>query len=211
MGAPPNLSRRILLAAAACVFLVGFSILFVDRPASTWSHEHLSRPAFMNQVTHLPDPLPIAASLCLVGVAIAAVFRGHKPGENTRTLVAASLAVLVSSAVKEQLKFVFGRPWPETWNANNPSWIGDRTFGFHFAHGGTPWESFPSGHMAEVAAIAAVLWMRLPRFRWLSVALVAVVAVSLWILNYHFIGDIIAGAFLGLSCGFGMVAVACRQ
>jgi hypothetical protein len=33
------------------------------------------------------------------------------------------------------------------------------------------------------------------------------VAVGLWGSDYHFIGDIIAGAYLGVACGVGMVGV----
>ena len=39
----------------------------------------------------------------------------------------------------------------------------------------------------------------------------ALVAAALWCTDYHFVGDIVAGAFLGVACGIGMVAVACRS
>jgi len=211
MAPPVRQPHRAWLALASCVLLVALSILFVDRPASTWSHEHLGRPELVNRITHLADPLPIGATLGLAGVAIAVAFCGKQPGRHSQTLIAASLAIIVAAGIKEQLKFLFGRPWPETWTSSNPSWISDHAFGFHFAHGGTGWESFPSGHMAEVAALAAVVWLRMPRIRWLSIAMAALVAAALWCTDYHFVGDIVAGAFLGVACGIGMVAVACRS
>jgi len=200
-----------IVATLSCIFLVVFAIIFVDRPASTWSHEHLGRPAIFNRLTHYVDPLPIIAALGAAGAAIAAVFWSWKPGERGKTLISGCLALLVSEEIKDQLKYSFGRPWPQTWTSNNPSWIADHAYGFHPFHGGDGWESFPSGHTAQMAAIAAVIWMRVPRFRWIGVALTAVVAITLWTSNYHFVGDIIAGAFLGTACGIGMVAVVCRQ
>jgi membrane-associated phospholipid phosphatase len=164
----------------------------------------------LERATHIVDPLRLMATLGLAGAAFAAVFRGWRPGERGRTLIAGGLAILVSAEFKELLKYLFGRTWPETWIANNPSWITNQAYGFHLLHGGEGWSSFPSGHTTLMASLAAVIWLRLPRLRWLAVTLVAVVALGLWGSDYHFVGDIIAGAFLGSACGVGLVAVVCR-
>ena len=204
--------RAILMLGAllSCVILVAAAVLFVDRPASTWSHEHLRRPAVFDRLTRYVDPLPTAATLGIAGVGLAAAFAGWRPGERGRTLISVCLAILVSEAIKEQLKILFGRPWPQSWTSGTPSWIGNHAYGFQPLHGGSGWESFPSGHTAQVAAIAAVIWLRLPRIRWLGVAMALAVAFALWASNYHFVGDILAGALLGTLCGIGVVAVVCR-
>jgi hypothetical protein len=194
----------------ACLLSVGLAVLFVDRAASSWSHEHLHHAAALDMLTHIVDPLRPAALLSLAGIGFAAAFRGWRPGERGRTLLAASLAILVSVEIKEQLKHFFGRTWPGTWTGNNPSWILDHAYGFHLLHGGAGWESFPSGHTTQIAALAAVIWLRLPRIRWFGVALAALVSVGLWGSDYHFVGDIVAGAILGSACGIGMVALVCR-
>jgi membrane-associated phospholipid phosphatase len=211
MAVSPNRSFGALAAIFSCLLLVGLSVLLVDRAASTWSHDHLHRPAVLDWPTHIVDPLRFAAALGLGGVAFAAAFCGLRPGEHGRTLIAASLAILVSADIKELLKHFFGRTWPETWTSNNPSWIGNHAYGFHFLHGGSGWESFPSGHTTQVAALAAVIWLRLPRIRWLGVVLLTLVAIGLWGSDYHFVGDIIAGAYLGAACGIGMVALVCHR
>jgi membrane-associated phospholipid phosphatase len=145
-------------------------------------------------------------SLCAAGLA--AAFRGWRPAEPGRIAIAASLAILVSFEIKEQLKHLFGRTWPETWTDDNPSWIRDHAYGLHPLHGGGGWESFPSGHTTQIAALAAVAWLGLPRLRWLGVALVAF---GLWGSDYHFVGDILAGAFVGVAYGAGMVALLCPK
>jgi membrane-associated phospholipid phosphatase len=207
---PLNRARGALVALVACLLLVGLSILFVDRGASIWAHEHSRGSTILDLLTHIVDPLRAAAVVSLAGIGFAAALCRWKPGERGRTLIAASLAILVSFEIKEKLKYFFGRSWPETWTENNPSWILDHAYGFHLFHGGSGWESFPSGHTTQMAALAAVIWLRLPRLRWVGVGLVTLVAVGLWGSDYHFVGDIIAGAFLGVACGAGMVALICQ-
>jgi membrane-associated phospholipid phosphatase len=205
----PNPRSRTRSALIGGMLLVGVAILFVDRAASTWSHNHLHHAAVLDWLTHLVDPLRPAAVMCLAGMGIASVFGGRQLGERGRTLASACLAILVSVEIKEQLKQLFGRSWPETWVNDNPSWIGDHVYAFNFLHGGPGWESFPSGHTTQIAALAAVIWLRIPQIRWLGVALCALVALGLWGSDYHFVGDILAGALLGAVCGIGMVALVC--
>ena len=164
----------------------------------------------MDRLTHIVDPLQPLAIAGLVGVALAVLVGGYRLGKGGQTVLAASLAVLVAVAIKEQLKYFFGRMWPETWVNNNPSWIRDHVFGFNLMHGGQGWASFPSGHTTQIAALATVLWLTYPRLRWLSVLLVAAVAIGLWGSDYHWVGDILAGGTLGLCCGVGMVKLVFR-
>jgi membrane-associated phospholipid phosphatase len=197
------------LFIALGIAIVAVSIRYLDEPAATWSHEHLHRPPIFNRFARYADPLPVVAALGLAGIGLAAAFGHWKSTSFGRTLVAGCIAVLVGESIKEQLKYFFGRPWPEGWPSDNPTWIGTHSAAFQYFHGGTGWESFPSGHTAQMAAIATVVWIRLPRVRWLGVATATLVAFALWFANYHFIGDILAGAFLGIACGKGVVAVVC--
>jgi membrane-associated phospholipid phosphatase len=95
------------------------------------------------------------------------------------------------------LGFAFGRYWPETWIDDNPSLIGDGAYGFHPFHGGTAYRSFPSGHTARILAVATIVWIGYPRWRWACVLSSLAVAAGLIGMNYHFVGDVIAGGFVG--------------
>jgi membrane-associated phospholipid phosphatase len=194
-------------AFIACVVLSTLSIGFVDRAVSTWSHATLGTPAPFVWLTHIIDPIVPASSLGLIGFGIAACF-GWRPGPVGRALIAVCVAALIATIFKQELKFLFGRTWPETWTANNPSWIKNGVYRFEPLHGGKGWESFPSGHMTTITAPCTVLWMLVPRiWRWLWAALIAAVAIGLVGSDFHFVGDMIAGTFLGAACGIGAVAI----
>ena len=80
----------------------------------------------------------------------------------------------MAETIKNGLKFVFGRTWPETWVNNNPSFIRDGVYGFNWFHGGAGYASFPSGHMSVTCALAAVLWI------WVSALAAALGASWCW-------------------------------
>lgn len=201
-----HLARVYIGAFVACIVLTILSIVFVDRAVSTWAHT-LNRPAPLEWLTHIIDPFVPAASIGLAGAAIAAVF-GWRPGPFGRTIVALCIAVLIATVLKEELKLLFGRTWPETWVQNNPSWIKDGVYRFEPLHRGPGWASFPSGHMSVITAPCVVLWLLAPRpWRWLWAVLILAVAVGLVASDYHFVGDMIAGTFVGWACGIGAVAL----
>ena len=112
------------------------------------------------------------------------------------------MSVIVAEATKAQLKFVFGRTWPKTWINNNPSFLHDGIYGFNFFHGGPEYASFPSGHMAVTCAVISVLWVYYPTSRILYVVATLAVACGLIGANYHFLSDVIAGCFVGISTGW---------
>jgi membrane-associated phospholipid phosphatase len=199
-----------LRALFLCLVAVALAILFVDRPASTWSHAHLQGIAFFDELTHIVDVVRWAApaGLLLAGVAVCA---GWRPGSKGMTLIATCLSVATAYEAKECLKRAFGRTWPETWVAKNPSWIHDGAFGFHPFHGQEGWFSFPSGHMTVMAAMAAALWSRVPSLRWAWVTLAGLVALGLYGCDYHFVGDMLAGTFLGIASAKGVLALLFRK
>jgi membrane-associated phospholipid phosphatase len=206
MPVDPTFRRRFYRAALSGVILVGLSIAFIDQRASTWTHAKLHGLAFFQWLTWLVDPILPAAVVVLAGAGLAAIF-GWRPDARSKTLLAGSLAAVIAMVMKEELKFVFGRTWPETWINNNPSWIVNGAYGFHLFHGGQGWASFPSGHMTMITAPMAVLWQRARRLRWLWALLVLAVGIGLFGADYHFIGDMIAGVYLGVACAAGAMGL----
>jgi len=199
-------ARPFLLGAISCALLVLLAIGFVDRPLSTWTHAEFHGEQGFIWLTWLVDPIPPLAVAGLIGAGIAAVAGWH-PGAKGRILLAACLATVAALVIKDQLKILFGRTWPETWTNNNPSWIKDGVFGFEPFHGSAGWFSFPSGHTTLITAPMMVLFFCLPRLRMVWVALILLVVIGLLGADYHWLSDTIAGFYLGTATAVGMIAL----
>jgi membrane-associated phospholipid phosphatase len=193
------------LATSGCLAGVPLSVALIDRPVAEFAHAHLEQPFFL-ALTRIPEAFPMLSPVLVVVLGLAALRRGLSG--LPRAALLASVAFVLAIAVKDQLKFAFGRTWPETFVNNNPSFIGSGAYGFHPFHGGPGWASFPSGHMTAITSVMAVLWLLLPRLRALWALLVALVAVGLLGMDYHFVADILAGTWLGAAMGTGTVRLA---
>jgi membrane-associated phospholipid phosphatase len=177
------------------------SYLWLDRPIAQIAHDELQRFHLFEKLTLIPEALtPLAVVAGLVLGLRGLTRRPLSRFQTVLLLSGASLAVAV--IVKDQLKFAFGRPWPETWLRNNPSFIRDGAYGFHPFHGGGGYASFPSGHAAMICTVMTVLWICYPRWRPVYGLCMAAVAVGLVGANFHFLSDVIAGSFLGISAGW---------
>jgi membrane-associated phospholipid phosphatase len=112
------------------------------------------------------------------------------------------VSFFIVEGLKTYLKSAFGRTWPESWMGFHISFIRDGAYGFNPFHGGPAYTAFPSGHIAAVCAIVSVLWVCYPKFRPLYVLFVLLTAIALVVSNFHFVSDVIAGIFLGISVGW---------
>lgn len=110
-------------------------------------------------------------------------------------------AYVLSGLFNWMIKIAVGKPRPKEvfWNNINP-------FDIHSFHNSATFWSFPSGHTASAFAMACVLAWGFPRGRIAFIFLATVIAVSRVIaLTPHFIGDIVAGAGLGIASGLFII------
>jgi|SRR6476661_3038324 len=182
------------------------SYLWIDQPVAFLVHSEITTKTFFVLLTRILEPLPILAPILFfaTGLWAALVQPRSKP---CMALMTCSISLIVGEAAKNQLKYDFGRTWPETWINNNPSLISNGAYGFNFFHGGPGYASFPSGHMTVICAVTSVLWIYYPKLRVLYALVVAAVATGLRGADYHFVSDIIAGVLLGTVTGWLAVAV----
>jgi membrane-associated phospholipid phosphatase len=117
------------------------------------------------------------------------------------------ISVLATIIIKDQLKFVFGRTWPDTWGPGIVSFVRDDVYGFHFFQFGKSSESFPSGHAAVAAAVLSVAGMLFPSLQAACAIGVVLADAGLVALNLHFLSDVVAGSFVGFSAGLFTVAL----
>jgi membrane-associated phospholipid phosphatase len=181
--------------------------LFVDKPLALFIHARIVqfRPFFI-LVTFIPEPFVVVAALIVVVVGLRRTM-GRPLSRPYAVALLWSLGLFVTVALKNFFKFAFGRTWPETWVNDNPSFIRDGVYGFNPFHGGKGFAAFPSGHMAAICFAMTVLWICYPRLRAAYAVVIAVVATGLMGANYHFLSDVIAGGFLGVSIGCLAIAL----
>jgi len=117
--------------------------------------------------------------------------------EQTQFCQIAGTAVPLAFFLKWPFKFVFGRVNPRFWLSSHVS------VNFHWFHGGSNgYDSFPSGHMMVFGAFFAALWLFYPPYRLISIGLMLLLGTALVATDYHFVSDVIAGAYLGLFITF---------
>ena len=192
-----------LVGLIVTALAVTISFQWADRPIALMVHNDLGRPhsGIFEKLTHIPDPLVPLAVVTFMALGLRALI-GRPQSRHQGAAFVCSLSVIFAETTKDQLKFIFGRTWPETWLGNNPSFIHDNVYGFNFMHGGTAYQSFPSGHMAATCAVISVLWIWYPRLRWLCAIAGLAVGAGLVGAGYHFLSDVIAGAFVGITGGW---------
>lgn len=192
----PKELKNGLFALLICSLLVTFCYFWVDQPVVFWANNHHSRDyPILGWFTHIPEFF--IALTCLLFALLAVRFCYGKWNKNDEILLTILGSIVIADFLHTPLKIVFGRYWPETWVNNNPSLLRNHVYGFNWFHFGTAYASFPSGHTCNTVAVMAMIWFLYPRWRWLSVLIILLVATSLIGMYYHFVSDVIAGGFLG--------------
>jgi membrane-associated phospholipid phosphatase len=201
---PGGRNASVQAAFVFCLFfaLIALAYFFADRQLASALRPHLAGIKVFPRLTHIADPLAPLASIGVAIVAARALARGAVTQWES-ALLRIGCAILIAAVLKEELKWAFGRTWPETWikPIPNPSYFGDGTYGFFPFHGEQAYASFPSGHTAVTGALAGALWFLCPKLRWLGVALLLAVVIGLLGADYHWLSDIMAGAVLGGTAG----------
>jgi|GEM_PF-1581131 len=168
------------------------SVEFIDRSLADFIFQHSLSNSWLKMLSNTPQLLEALALIAVTLCIFPKVRQQYK-------WLALHLAITftLASVVRVAAKKLFGRTWPQTWVDNNPSWITDRIEGFHPFAEGLAYNSFPSGHALFTFALATTFWYHLPRYRALWIATLCGVFIGQLGQNYHYFGDLLAGATLG--------------
>ena len=176
---------------AACAVVTAFCFLWLDLPVAR----------IFEESTQFVRPYGLASSIILAGeclvitaLALARMMQGKLP-EPAKALMLASLTSILAFAANNYVaKPFFGVP--------NTGEVFNQSIAHTFRLlGGNPQSSFPSGHMALAGGFAGV-WIRLyPTTTRLFVGLLVFGMAVLMIGDWHFLSDVVAGAFLGVTAG----------
>ncbi|MDR3623991.1 MAG: phosphatase PAP2 family protein [Chlamydiales bacterium] len=114
----------------------------------------------------------------------------------------ASLAVAIATLIDITVKLYIHRYWFNTWVNNNPSLDVNHAYGFNFFYDAShEIASFPSGHTALTTSFLIVFWIAYPKSRILCALLILAVGLGLILADFHYVGDVIAGGFMGAYIG----------
>lgn len=170
-----------LLVTAALVVVAYF---FIDQPVMSFFRGlGLDGHRFLKWLTKPPEAFVFLSPLALLAGLIRRRL-GHWTRPE-RAAVAAAVSTLLAALASLALKIAFGRS----------------ADGFHPFHFGAAYWAFPSGHTACTLSVTSVAEAAAPRWWPCWWGLAALVGGMLIVLNHHFVGDVLAGAFVGWAIG----------
>src|ERR1700694_2867050 len=110
MNAMQKWSIGFLLTA----FAVAVSYVWLDRPIAFFVHDQFQHFDLFRKLTYIPEIVTPLVLLAFAAIGLHALI-GRKLAKLETVAVLAAASLAVADAVKDQLKFAFGRTWPETW------------------------------------------------------------------------------------------------
>ncbi len=185
-----------------------FCNYYVDRPLSLFVKAHLyANRHWSDYTSNLPDILMVMVVSVSVLSYILYLFRKSKHINDINTFLFKYLAISqpVAFVAKSTVKIVFGRIESRVW-LQNPG-----QYGFHWFQGGFNFNGFPSGHMIVFTALFAVIWRCHPDLKKMLALMLTALGTLLVATNYHFLSDVICGAYLGILIEAAIFPVITRQ
>ena len=100
--------------------LVSLSVAWVDKPIANLIHDVLGSWQVPDAVVQSPGlSIPLAAALIFVIFGLL-VIAGRKFSKLEIAILLCDISVLAADATKNQLKYVFGRTWPDSLGSADP-------------------------------------------------------------------------------------------
>ncbi|HEV8609384.1 MAG TPA: phosphatase PAP2 family protein [Thermoanaerobaculia bacterium] len=186
--APRPVGDRLLGAALLMVVLAAVSYALWDRPVANWAF-HLSR-FWANNARRLSGLGEGVYWLVIIAVISVTAFLRKKHDVAVRAGKTA-MAIAAAGLAANALKVVAGRARPRA--------LDDGVFGFHFFELGYRFNSFPSGHAAIAAAVAASICLARPAAWPAAAVLWLLLAGGRVVTGSHFVSDVLAGGAVGIA------------
>jgi len=181
-----------LLLFAACGVLTALSFVQIDVPLAQHFWKVGTPLAPFNTAFGAAAILTLESAVA-VSLILARVLRGHISQFGEALAIACLASICTYGINDEVLKPFFGVPGPA-------DVIEGARHGLNLLMGSGK-SSFPSGHMVLASAFAGVFMRYYRASLWPLSALLSLAAGLLIVGDWHFLSDVIAGTFLGLSAG----------
>jgi membrane-associated phospholipid phosphatase len=188
--------KKVATLSAAAIAAITASCLYLDHDiALLVSKLALGNPALTGEIPDHLLPAVLVTTFLLWGAYLHRVHRGIDDAR-TGFFQLGAWTVPMAFVLKSVLKPLFGRMNTQFWLLHQSE------HDFLWFQPGRDYSGFPSGHMAVFSAFIVSAWLCYPRFRLVYLGLMLMLGVALIVTGYHFLGDVLAGAFLGLLVNF---------
>jgi membrane-associated phospholipid phosphatase len=191
---------RVAGLASVVIFII-ISYNFMDRQIAKFTEILLKKNRLLvTYASDIPDLLfPIACAITILSWIAYYYFRRKKiRSPYIRLFLLIGWTVPLSFFLKTVLKHFFGMTNARVWLADGGE------FGFHWFRGGGDYNGFPSGHMVICTVLAIALIRFFPRSRSAVLFAIFLLAAALVVTGYHFVSDVVAGAYLALLVDFSV-------
>ena len=191
-----------LLISGAVFALYILLYLFVDKPIALAVHA-MTHPTLFHAakiISHLGNYklwIIISAAFSLVSFALLAL--GYQFSAHARKALFVFCSVFLAVVIGAVVKFVLARARPELLFEKG-------IYGFHFFSFQESYTSSPSGHTLSIFAVATSLSMLCKRYAPLFFLVAVCVGLSRIIVDAHYVGDVLLGAYVGI-----MAAMLCKR
>jgi membrane-associated phospholipid phosphatase len=173
---------------ALTLLLIFLSYYFVDIPVAIFCRQ--IDPNIL-QVFDWITELGISTWYLVVSLFLFLIFRFYRKNRvNANRALFVFAAVGLSGIAAIVLKPTVARCRPKIFFEKG-------LYGFDFFKGGYDYNSFPSGHAVTIFSLATAMSLFWPKYRVYFFVVAFAVALSRIVLTSHFVGDVIAGAFIG--------------
>jgi hypothetical protein len=105
--------RRWLSTLLVAISSITISYLWLDRPVALLIHAQNPHQHAFSSLTHIPDSFMPLAVITFMGLGLWNLSR--RPLSKIQgTILLCSISAIMADATKNQLKYIFGRTWPDT-------------------------------------------------------------------------------------------------
>lgn len=187
--------RLVMIGFVIAVPLTVVSYLLLDQQIAIFIQGMILTHVVLKKITsNIPDLLLLVV-LAITALSWAAFFflaTKNRRGRQTRFTQLCGVSAPLAYGAKAVLQYAFGRVNPKLWLSR------PELAGFHWFPAAPASYGFPSGHMTVFTALAVVFCYIYPRYSKIYLTLLILLGTALVVSNYHFLSDVIFGAYLGL-------------
>lgn len=173
-------------------------IFELDRSLFLIINKTLANPVFDFSMPIITNADYWMIPLFLVWLALI-IFGGAK-GRTT------ALLIVILVALSDQLTSGLIKPWVRRLRPCHPDHLIE---GARYLIGLKKSMSFPSSHAANNAAIATLLTIRYPKWKWIPIIIAVLVSYSRIYVGVHFPIDVFGGIVIGFGCA--LVVLKCKE